>query len=79
MTKIITCGPGEMRCYNRKIWRDKFHADIKQPMYYIEYDLILCYPMDVGRVCSSCSPGRFCQSESRCIVDDVGYDCEVWL
>ncbi|CAB9527883.1 expressed unknown protein [Seminavis robusta] len=77
-TKFVICGPGEVRCYNRKVWRDKFHTDIKQPMFYIDYDLVLCYPQFSG-ACSSCSPGRFCQAESRCILDELNYDCPMWL
>ena len=78
ISRFPICQPGETRCYNRKVWRDRFHDDIKQPMHYIDYDLVLCYP-EGSRVCSSCSPGRYCESEGRCILDELNYDCEVWL
>jgi len=79
MSRFPICQPGETRCYNRKVWRDKFHVDIKQPMTYIDYDSVLCYPDGFRRACSSCSPGRYCESEGRCILDEIDYNCTQWL
>lgn len=78
LSRFPICEQGEVRCYNRKVWRDKFHTDIMQPMFYIDYDLVLCYPEDSG-ACSSCSPGRYCRAENRCILDELNYACAAWL
>jgi hypothetical protein len=65
-------------CYNRRPMREFFYADTRQPFYYIDYDNVFCYP-DTWGGCSSCSPGRYCLSESRCILDEQNYVCEQWL
>eukprot|EP00568_Trieres_chinensis_P013285 CAMPEP_0183316076 /NCGR_PEP_ID=MMETSP0160_2-20130417/53769_1 /TAXON_ID=2839 ORGANISM="Odontella Sinensis, Strain Grunow 1884" /NCGR_SAMPLE_ID=MMETSP0160_2 /ASSEMBLY_ACC=CAM_ASM_000250 /LENGTH=167 /DNA_ID=CAMNT_0025481781 /DNA_START=19 /DNA_END=522 /DNA_ORIENTATION=- len=72
-------GQGKLICYNRVNRRDKFWPD-KVPHYYIDYDRILCYPKDWAGYggCSSCSPGRYCKSERRCILDEIRYPCADW-
>ena len=65
-------------CYNRKPSRDLFTPGTNQPVYYIQYDRVLCYPDYIGG-CSSCTPGRYCVSESTCILDEVDYPCAVWF
>jgi hypothetical protein len=77
-SRFPECGKNEEICYNRKPSRDDFHDDNHQPMYYIQYDRVLCYPSNWG-ACSSCSPGRYCRTEKRCILDEFNYDCEEWL
>jgi hypothetical protein len=70
----------EFICYNRINRRDLFYAD-KQPHYYIDPKRVLCYDLKVlnnGGGCDSCSPGRYCVSEGRCIMDDVYYECDEW-
>ena len=83
--KFPNCGSGDERtkkgaavCYNRRPRRDLFYNDIRQPQYYIDYKSVLCYPEDWDG-CSSCSPGRYCRSEARCILDYLDYPCERWL
>lgn len=64
-------------CFNRINRQDAFHPD-KHPKYYIDYDRIHCYPDRVNNVdftCSSCSPGRWCMPEGRCILDENMYHC----
>ena len=64
-------------CFNRINRQDSFWPD-KHPKYYIEYNRVLCVPDRIGNVdftCSSCSPGRWCEPEGRCILDEKMYDC----
>ena len=80
LSKFPICDEGkEEICYNRKPSRDHFTSDdgTHQPIYYIEYDRVFCYPNNFGG-CSSCTPGRYCASEERCILDEVDYPCEEW-
>ena len=77
-SKFPSCGGDETICYNRRPRRDKFYSDILQPQYYIDYRSVLCYPQDFEG-CSSCSPGRYCESESRCIKDNMNYPCAKWI
>jgi hypothetical protein len=65
-------------CYNRQPSRHLFHADNRQPLYYIDYRNVRCYPND-WHGCSSCTPGRYCKSESRCILEEEGYPCAEWI
>lgn len=76
--KFPSCPSGTQTCYNRKAFKDRFHDDNRQPKYYIDYGLVFCYP-DNFDACSSCTPGRYCRSESRCILDEKDYPCEQWL
>lgn len=76
-----TCEEGKsFICYNRVNRRDSFHPD-KVPHYYIDPRRVLCYPnswlSDGG--CSSCTPGRYCEAEGRCILDEKVYNCSKWL
>lgn len=73
-----SCSGDQSICYNRRPRRDLFYVDTRQPYFYIDYDSVLCYPQDYNG-CSSCSPGRFCKSENRCILEDRNYPCEKWL
>uniref|UniRef100_A0A7S4AJE5 PSI domain-containing protein n=1 Tax=Pseudo-nitzschia australis TaxID=44445 RepID=A0A7S4AJE5_9STRA len=77
-SRFPTCGNNEDICYNRKPSRDHFHKDNHQHKFYIQYDRVFCYPTSWGG-CSSCTPGRYCKSEKRCILAEVGYDCEQWF
>eukprot|EP00956_Cyclotella_meneghiniana_P031164 scaffold80922_cov91-Cyclotella_meneghiniana.AAC.4 len=64
-------------CFNRINRQDKFWPD-KNPYYYIDYNRIHCYPDRINNVdfsCSSCSPGRWCAPEGRCILDEAGHHC----
>lgn len=64
-------------CFNRINRQDAFWPD-KHPKYYIDYNRIHCYPDVVHNVdftCSSCSPGRWCIPEGRCILDENMYHC----
>ena len=64
-------------CFNRINRQDAFWPD-KHPKYYIDYNRIHCYPDQVHGVdftCSSCSPGRWCIPEGRCILDENLYHC----
>jgi hypothetical protein len=64
-------------CFNRMNRQDSFWPD-KHPRYYIDYDRVLCYPDAIDGVnfaCSSCSPGRWCAPEGRCILDERAYGC----
>jgi hypothetical protein len=77
-SKFPTCPDGTQICYNRKSFKDRFHDDNRQPKYYIDYGLVFCYP-DSFTACSSCTPGRYCRSEARCILDEKEYPCAQWL
>jgi len=64
-------------CFNRINRQDSFWPD-KHPKYYIDYNRIHCYPDQVHGLdftCSSCSPGRWCIPEGRCILDENLYHC----
>lgn len=79
-THFPSCDGGSFICYNRVNRRDKFHAD-KNPYYYIDPRRVLCYPnswLGSGG-CSSCTPGRYCLVEGRCILDEKVYNCTKWL
>jgi hypothetical protein len=77
-SRFPSCGSDEEICYNRKPSRDHFHRDNHQHLYYIQYDRVFCYPRNWGG-CSSCSPGRYCLSEKRCILEEEGYPCAQWI
>jgi hypothetical protein len=78
-SRFPVCVEGQtMICYNRRPMRDAFYLDTRQPVYYIDYDNVQCYP-DTWLGCSSCSPGRYCTSESRCILDEQQYPCAQWI
>ncbi|GAX27629.1 hypothetical protein FisN_13Hh280 [Fistulifera solaris] len=77
-SRFRQCEPGTLICYNRKPMRHTFYQDTRQPVFYINYDTIFCYP-ETWSGCSSCAPGRYCLSEDRCILDDVNYPCATWL
>jgi len=72
------CDDDEDICYNRKPSRDHFHKDNHQHKFYIQYDRVFCYPRTWGG-CSSCTPGRYCKSEQRCILEEQYYPCEEWF
>ena len=72
------CDNDEDICYNRKPSRDHFHRDNHQHKYFIQYDRVFCYPKTWGG-CSSCTPGRYCKSEKRCILEEVDYPCQEWF
>ena len=78
LSKFPTCPEGTQICFNRKAFKDRFHDDNRQPKYYIDYGLVYCYP-DNFEACSSCTPGRYCKSEARCILDENEYPCSEWL
>jgi hypothetical protein len=77
-SRFPQCGDDEDICYNRKPSRDHFHRDNHEHVYYIQYDRVFCYPISWGG-CSSCSPGRYCQSEKRCILHEEDYPCAQWF
>ena len=78
-SKFPTCDPSTtLICYNRRPRRDAFHIDIRQPKYYIDYRSVYCYP-NTFQGCSSCSPGRYCRSEQRCILEELDYSCSEWI
>ncbi|KAG7337948.1 hypothetical protein IV203_032081 [Nitzschia inconspicua] len=77
-SRFPQCSSSEEICYNRKPSRDHFHRDDHQHQYYIQYDRVFCYPRSWGG-CSSCSPGRYCKSERRCILQEEGYPCAQWF
>lgn len=77
-SKFPSCPSGTQICYNRKPFKDRFFDDNRQPKYYIDYGLVFCYP-DNFDACSSCTPGRYCKAESRCILDEKDYVCAEWL
>ena len=65
---------------NRINRRDMFYED-KQPHYYIDPDRVHCYDtkiLDDGGGCTSCTAGRFCLAENRCIMEDETYECAEW-
>lgn len=77
--RFPTCREGrELICYNRRPMRNTFYKDIRQPHFYIDYNSVFCYPTSWSG-CSSCSPGRYCLSEQRCILDERDYPCERWI
>jgi len=77
-SRFPVCGDKEDMCYNRKPSRDHFHKDNHQHKFYIQYDRVFCYPLSWGG-CSSCTPGRYCKSEKRCILEEAGYPCAEWF
>jgi hypothetical protein len=77
-TKFPTCRDDELICYNRRPSRSSFYNDTRQPVFFIDYRNVYCYPEN-WEGCSSCSPGRLCLSESRCIFEDANYPCEKWF
>jgi hypothetical protein len=79
-TRFPVCDPDtQLICYNRRPRQDKFYRDIRQPYFFIDYRTVFCYPNTWGG-CSSCSPGRLCLSENRCILEDIYYtDCDKWI
>mmetsp|Transcript_60701 Transcript_60701/g.72070 ORF Transcript_60701/g.72070 Transcript_60701/m.72070 type:complete len:160 (-) Transcript_60701:178-657(-) len=74
------CKDDEFICFNRVNRLDKFWSD-KVPHYIIDPRRIYCYPMDFleDGGCSTCTPGRYCLAENRCILDERRYPCEEWL
>lgn len=76
--RFPVCEDNEDICYNRKPSRDHFHKDNHQHKFYIQYDRVFCYPRNWGG-CSSCTPGRYCKSEKRCILEEVDYPCQEWF
>ena len=77
-SRFPRCDGDEEICYNRKPSRDFFTPRTHQPVYYIQYDRVFCYPQSWGG-CSSCTPGRYCASEQRCILQDRDYNCTQWI
>ena len=77
LAKLPTCADDELICFNRTNRRDKFYRDW-HPYFYISYSRVLCYPAswEGEGGCSSCSPGRYCRHEKRCIADETMYCCE---
>jgi hypothetical protein len=78
LSRFPSCSSDEEICYNRKPSRDHFDPINHQPLYYIQYDRVLCYPNTWGG-CSSCTPGRYCASEQRCILEELNYPCAQWF
>mmetsp|Transcript_4643 Transcript_4643/g.6354 ORF Transcript_4643/g.6354 Transcript_4643/m.6354 type:complete len:178 (-) Transcript_4643:239-772(-) len=78
-SRFPKCKSNEQLCYNRVNRQDKFYPD-KVPHFYIDYNRVLCYPNSWAGYggCSSCSPGRWCEEEYRCILDESGYPCPSW-
>jgi hypothetical protein len=76
-SRFPTCTADELICFNRRPRPDRFHADNRQPLYFIDYQSVFCYPTTWGG-CSSCHPGRLCLSENRCILDEMDYPCAQW-
>lgn len=77
-SRYPNCDGNGVICLNRRPRRDLFYVDNRQPHYFIDYRSVLCYPDNWGG-CSSCSPGRYCVSETRCILDDKDYPCTDWI
>jgi hypothetical protein len=77
LDRFPRCGNDELICYNRTNRRDKFYSDW-HPRFFINYHRVLCYPAswEGWGGCSSCSPGRYCKHEKRCILDEQKYCCE---
>jgi hypothetical protein len=71
------------KSHKRKVTMTQYFFTI----YYIDYNHVLCYPNTWGG-CSSCSPGRYCEAEQRCILEESGgllpdgteqdYPCAKW-
>jgi hypothetical protein len=78
VSRFPVCNSEQLICYNRRPRRDLFWPDNRQPHFYIDYTNVYCYPANWGG-CSSCSPGRYCRSEERCILDDSNYPCANWI
>jgi len=78
LSRFPTCDDKDEICYNRKPSRDHFDPITHQPVYFIQYDRVLCYPNNWGG-CSSCTPGRYCLSEERCIWEEWNYPCAQWF
>uniref|UniRef100_A0A7R9WR19 Uncharacterized protein n=1 Tax=Craspedostauros australis TaxID=1486917 RepID=A0A7R9WR19_9STRA len=77
-SRFPTCNNKQTRCFHRKPSRDRFHPDIHQPFYYIDYDRVVC--MDEKQTqCTSCTPGRYCAAEQRCIMEHLDYPCPQWF
>eukprot|EP00934_Nitzschia_sp_Nitz4_P002721 Nitzschia sp. Nitz4//scaffold63_size106090//85030//85570//NITZ4_004408-RA/size106090-augustus-gene-0.162-mRNA-1//1//CDS//3329556029//2711//frame0 len=76
-SRFPVCASNRQICYNRKPSRHQFEPDTHEPVFYIQYDRVYCYPNYWGG-CSSCTPGRYCVSEERCVLDEHGYECEEW-
>eukprot|EP00934_Nitzschia_sp_Nitz4_P003284 Nitzschia sp. Nitz4//scaffold63_size106090//85921//86469//NITZ4_004410-RA/size106090-augustus-gene-0.163-mRNA-1//1//CDS//3329556035//3274//frame0 len=76
-SRFPNCQGNSQICYNRKPSRHQFEPDTHEPVFYIQYDRVFCYPNQWGG-CSSCTPGRYCASEERCVLDEHGYECEEW-
>jgi hypothetical protein len=71
------CDTNYKLCYHRINRRDMWYDDIKQPHYYIDPRRVVCVPERAQ--CRTCTPGRYCLSEQRCILDDERYDaCLKW-
>lgn len=77
LERFPECDKDELICYNRTNRRDKFYKDW-HPHFYINYNRVLCYPASWAGWggCSSCSPGRYCKHEGRCILDEAQYCCK---
>ena len=78
LSRFPSCGDSEEICYNRKPSRDHFDPNTHENVYYIQYDRVLCYPSNWGG-CSSCTPGRYCVSEQKCILNEFTYPCAQWI
>ncbi|KAL7575909.1 hypothetical protein ACA910_000710 [Epithemia clementina (nom. ined.)] len=78
LSKFPVCENDEQICYNRRPRQDKFYSDNRQPFFFIDYRNVFCYP-DYWGGCSSCTPGRLCVSENRCILQEQDYPCETWI
>ena len=69
-TRVSTAIPaGELGCEIVSRWQSCLRADVSS---------LVLYSSSWGG-CSSCTPGRYCLSESRCILDDVNYPCSQWI
>lgn len=77
-SRFPICDAGNLICYNRRPMQHRFYSDNRQPYFFIDYRNVYCYP-DTWGGCSSCSPGRYCLSENRCILEERDYPCERWL
>jgi hypothetical protein len=77
--KFPKCEKNESICYNRTNRRDAFWPD-GQAKFYINYNRVFCYPNSWEGYggCSSCSPGRWCGKEKRCILFNKDYDGNCW-
>merc|ERR1740139_289022 len=74
-SRFPVCRQDEYHCFNRSNRRDKFESD-GNPAFYIDYERVFCYKWDWD--CSSCTPGRMCQRERRCILDEFHFHCKEW-